>query len=144
MSRADEYAPSPTRWVRKQVEEIERTGDTRSVDIQGRPVVLVTMRGVRTGKVRKVPVMRVEHDGRYVAVASTGGGPVNPKWVGNLIAHPDIELQDGTDSWPARARLLDGDERSVWWERAVEAFPTYASYQRKTTRIIPIFALDRV
>jgi deazaflavin-dependent oxidoreductase (nitroreductase family) len=101
------------------------------------------MRGARTGKIRKVPLMRVEHEGVYVAVGSKGGGATDPKWVGNLLAHPEIELQDGTESWPVRARLLTGDERATWWERAVEAFPNYATYQRKTKRQIPVFALER-
>jgi deazaflavin-dependent oxidoreductase (nitroreductase family) len=138
----DQYAPSPTGWVRQQVETIEKTGDTRSVHISHRPVVLLTMRGVKTGKIRKVPLMRVEHGGVYAAVGSKGGGKTNPKWVSNLLADPDIELQDGTESWPARARLLTGDERAKWWERAVEAFPNYATYQRGTKRQIPVFALE--
>jgi deazaflavin-dependent oxidoreductase (nitroreductase family) len=142
MDRTQEYAPSPTGWVRRQVETIEETGDTRSVHINHKPVVLLTMRGVKTGKVRKVPLMRVEHDGVYVAVGSKGGGASNPKWVSNLVADPEIELQDGTESWPVRARLLTGDERAVWWERAVAAFPNYATYQRGTKRQIPVFALE--
>lgn len=137
-----EYAPSAAQWVRDQVETIERTGTTRSVHIQHRPVVMMTMRGASSGKVRKVPVMRVEHDGRYVAVASKGGAPDQPQWYHNLVADPEIELQDADVSWPARARLLDGPEREEWWERAVAAFPTYAEYQRKTNRQIPVFLLE--
>ena len=142
MMETEDYAPSRTRWVRKQVETIDETGDTRSVHIMNRPVVLLTMRGVRTGKIRKVPLMRVEHGGDYVVVASTGGGPVNPQWVHNLAADPAAVLQDGTESWPVRARVLEGDERALWWSRAVAAFPPYADYQQKTDRVIPVYALD--
>ncbi len=142
MSRATDYAPSPSRWVRNQVETIEETGDTRSVHIQHRPVVLLTMRGAKTGMIRKVPLMRVAHQGVYLAVASKGGGPRDPVWVRNLDAEPDIEIQDGTRSWPVRARRLEGDERAMWWARAIEAFPPYADYQRNTDRVIPLFALE--
>jgi deazaflavin-dependent oxidoreductase (nitroreductase family) len=142
MSRTNEYEPSPTGWVRSQVETIEQTGDTRSVHILDLPVVLLTMRGAKTGKIRKVPLMRVEHDGYYVVVGSDGGDPSHPQWVHNLDANPDIELQDGTESWPVRARRIEGDERAEWWARAVEAYPPYADYQRKTDRVIPLFVLD--
>ncbi|PRY63692.1 deazaflavin-dependent oxidoreductase (nitroreductase family) [Knoellia remsis] len=137
------YVPSPSDWVRKQVEKIEETGTTDSVDIQGRPVVLLTMNGV-TGSVRKVPLMRVEHDGVYAAVASKGGAPDNPKWYANLLKNPVIELQDGTRSWTARARELEGAEREQWWPRCVEAFPPYAEYQQNTDRLIPVFVLEPV
>lgn len=143
MNDTNEYEPSPTDWVREQVEKIEETGDTRSVSIMDMDVVLMTMTGARTGKVRKVPVMRVEHDGDYAAVASKGGAPDNPAWFSNLSANPDIELQDGTESWPARARRLAGDERSQWWDRAVDAYPPYAEYQQNTDRQIPVFVLER-
>ena len=137
-----EYAPSATAWVRQQVEAIEASGDTRSVNILGLPVVLLTMIGAHSGKVRKVPLMRVEDGGVYAAVGSKGGAPEHPQWVANLVAHPDLELQDGARSWPARARLIAGDERAVWWERAVGTFPNYAEYQRKTAREIPVFLLE--
>jgi F420H(2)-dependent quinone reductase len=137
------YVPSASEWVRKQVERIEETGTTSSVDIMGMPVVLMTMRGV-SGNVRKVPVMRVEHDGVYVAVASKGGAPDNPQWYRNLLANPEIELQDGERSWAARAREVHGTERELWWPRAVEAFPQYAEYQRKTERLIPVLLLEPV
>ena len=137
------YVPSPSTWVRKQVETIEESGTTESVDILGRPVVLLTMNGV-TGTVRKVPLMRVEHEGVYAAVASKGGAPEHPKWYANLRKHPVIELQDGTRTWVAKARELEGDEREAWWPRCVEAFPNYAEYQRNTDRLIPVFALEPV
>jgi deazaflavin-dependent oxidoreductase (nitroreductase family) len=142
MTVEGEYAPSATAWVRKQVETIEATGDTRSVNIQGRPVVLLTMLGASSGKLRKVPLMRVEHDGVYVVVGSKGGAPEHPQWVANLLANPEIDLMDGVRSWPARARPIEGAEREQWWERAVAAFPTYAGYQRKTTRRLPLFLLE--
>ena len=137
------YIPSPSDWVREQVETIERTGTTESVHIENRPVVLLTMNGV-TGSVRKVPLMRVEHDGRYAAVASKGGAPEHPKWYANLLKNPVIDLQDGTRTWTARARELEGAEREEWWERCVEAFPNYAEYQRNTDRLIPVFVLEPV
>ncbi len=143
MAITGDYEPSPTDWVRKQVETIEETGTTASVDIRGMPVVLMTMRGASSGKVRKVPVMRVEHDGDYAAVASKGGAPDHPAWYANLQANPDITLQDGTESWDARARELEGEERQAWWDRAVEAFPSYADYQAGTDRQIPVFVLER-
>lgn len=137
------YVPSPRGWVRQQVEKIEATGTTRAVDIMGRPVVLLTMHGV-SGKVRKVPLMRVEHDGVYAAVASQGGAPEHPKWYTNLRRNPVIELQDDSRTWTARAREIEGAEREEWWPRCVEAFPPYAEYQQKTDRLIPVFVLEPV
>lgn len=137
-----DYIPSPTGWVRKQVEKIEATGDTRSVSVMNRPVVMLTMRGRKTGAIRKVPLMRVEHDGAYAAVASQGGAPDHPQWFANLQADPRLTLQDGTRSWPAVARELTGAEREVWWERCVAAYPPYADYQKKTERLIPVLVLE--
>lgn len=137
-----DYIPSPTGWVRKQVERIEATGDTRSVSVMNRPVVMLTMRGRKTGAIRKVPLMRVEHDGAYAAVASQGGAPDHPQWFANLQAEPRVTLQDGTRSWPAVARELTGAEREVWWERCVAAYPPYADYQEKTERLIPVLVLE--
>ena len=142
MSIEGSYVPSPSGWVRNQVETIEATGTTDSVDIMGHPVVLLTMRGARSGAIRKVPLMRVEHEGTYVAVASKGGHPDHPEWYFNLKAHPDIELQDGTQTMAVRARELSVDERTDWWPRCVAAFPPYAEYQQKTDRLIPVFALE--
>jgi deazaflavin-dependent oxidoreductase (nitroreductase family) len=138
------YLPSPSGWVRKQVETIEATGDTRSVDIMGLPVVLLTMRGAKTGGIRKVPLMRVEHEGVYAAVASMGGAPTHPQWYANLRANPTLTVQDGTESWDAVAREVSGDEREQWWQRCVAAFPNYAEYQTKTERIIPVLLLEPV
>jgi deazaflavin-dependent oxidoreductase (nitroreductase family) len=143
MSINGDYVPSPSEWVRNQVEEIERTGTTDSVHIMDRPVVLLTMVGARSGAVRKVPLMRVEHDGAYAAVASQGGAPAHPQWFHNLRAQPDIELQAGTETFAVHAREVEGDEREQWWERCVAAFPSYAEYQTKTDRQIPVFVLER-
>ncbi len=136
------YVPSSAEWVRDQVETIEKTGTTRSVSIMDRPVVMLTMLGRKSGSVRKVPLMRVEHEGVYAAVASKGGAPEHPAWYGNLLDNPDIDLMDDTRTWPARARVVEGAEREQWWERAVAAYPPYAEYQTKTDRLIPVFVLE--
>jgi deazaflavin-dependent oxidoreductase (nitroreductase family) len=141
---AGDYVPSPSGWVRRQVEKIEETGTTASVDILGRPVVLLTMRGAKTGGMRKVPLMRVERDGVYAAVASQGGRPVHPQWYHNLRAHPEVDLQDGIETFRVRARELAPAERDEWWPVCVDAFPPYAEYQEKTDRVIPVFVLERV
>lgn len=141
MAIQGDYVPSPTSWVREQVEKIESTGTTRSVHILDRPVVLLTMLGV-TGRVRKVPLMRVEHDGVYAAVASKGGAPQHPKWYANVRRNPVLDLQDDDRTWRVRARELEGEERELWWKRCVEAYPPYAEYQEKTDRVIPVFALE--
>ena len=143
MTIAGEYVPSTTAWVRDQVERIEAEGTTRAVSIQGRPVVLLTMLGV-SGKVRKVPLMRVEHEGVYAAVASRGGAPEHPKWYANIRKNPELDLQDADRTWSVRARELSGPEREQWWERCVAAFPPYADYQTKTDRLIPVFVLEPV
>jgi deazaflavin-dependent oxidoreductase (nitroreductase family) len=123
------------------VEQIEQAGTT-AVLTHGKGVVLLTMRGAKTGKLRKVPLMRVEHDGRYAAVASLGGAPKNPVWYYNLKADPSVQLQDGEDTREFVARELEGEERDLWWARAVEAWPDYAEYQTKTDRQIPVFVLE--
>jgi deazaflavin-dependent oxidoreductase (nitroreductase family) len=142
MTLIGEYEPSTSDWVRDHVEQILRTGTTDGVTINGMPIVLMTYRGAKTGKVRKTPVMRVEHEGRYAAVASMGGAPKNPQWYASLIAEPVVELQDGTASGTYRAREIAGDEKAEWWRRAVAAYPDYADYQRKTDRQIPVFVLE--
>jgi F420H(2)-dependent quinone reductase len=139
-----EYEPPVAQWVRDQVEEYESSGGTSGVMLQGRPTVIITSKGARSRKLRKNPVMRVEHDGSYLAVASKGGAPDNPSWYRNLAEHPLVELQDATAKGDYTARELSGDERATWWERAVEAFPNYAEYQQKTDRQIPVFLLEPV
>lgn len=138
-----EYVPSPSDWVRNHVESIEAAGTTDVADIQGMPVVLLTMLG-RSGKVRKVPLMRVEHDGVYAAVASQGGAPEHPKWYGNVKANPELDLMDGTVTTTRRARELSGAEREEWWQRCVAAYPPYAEYQTKTDRQIPVLVLEPI
>jgi F420H(2)-dependent quinone reductase len=140
-----EYEPSTAAWVREQVELYEKSGGTQGTTLRdtGLPVVIITNRGARSGKLRKTPLMRVEHDGRYAAVASQGGAPAHPRWYYNFRADPRAELQDGPHKWDMTAREVTGDERALWWERAVAAFPPYADYQRKTQRQIPVFVLER-
>ena len=143
-SNNDDYAPSPTGWVRDQVEKVAAAGTTEAVDIMGMKVVLLTMRGAKSGKIRKVPLMRVEHDGVYAAVASLGGAPKNPVWYYNLKADPKLTLQDGETTKEYVAREIEGAEYDEWWPRAVAAYPPYAEYQTKTTRKIPLFLLDPI
>ncbi|KOX17394.1 MULTISPECIES: nitroreductase family deazaflavin-dependent oxidoreductase [unclassified Streptomyces] len=138
-----EYEPSPEEWVRNQVELYESSGGTKGTTMRGMPVVLVTNRGAKSGKLRKTPLMRVEHDGAYALVASNGGAVKHPVWYNNLVAFPEVELRDGTEVWDMEARVVSGEERREWWERAVAAFPDYADYQRKTDREIPVFVVER-
>jgi deazaflavin-dependent oxidoreductase (nitroreductase family) len=137
-----QYVPSPRQWVRDQVANYEKSGGQQANTLRqtGLPVVIVTMRGNKTGNIRKVALMRVEHGGEYALVASMGGAPKNPVWYYNLVASPDdVTVQDGAEPIPVSVRELGGDERAVWWERAVSAFPPYAEYQEKTKRTIPVF-----
>jgi F420H(2)-dependent quinone reductase len=133
---------SPTDWVQDQTKKILETGTTEGIRISGSPVVLLTLRGAKTGKLRYTPVMRVEHDGRYAVVASKGGAPENPTWYYNIKAHPEFPLRDGSVTKDYVAREVEGAERAQWWERAVAAYPSYAEYQVKTDRQIPVFVLD--
>jgi deazaflavin-dependent oxidoreductase (nitroreductase family) len=137
-----EYEISPVGWVRRQTEKIFTTGTTESVDISGRAVILLTTRGVKSGKLRKVPLMRVEHDGDYAIVASLGGAPKHPVWYHNVKAEPHVELQDGTVTRDYTAREVTGEEKAEWWKRAVAAYSDYADYQKKTDREIPVFVLE--
>ena len=137
-----EYEPSPAQWVRDQVEQYESSGGTEGTTMKGMPVIVLTTRGARSGRIRKTPLMRVEHGGAYAAVASLGGAPRHPLWYHNVVADPRVELQDGPQRWDMNAREVTGEEKAAWWERAVEAFPYYADYQRKTDREIPVFVLE--
>jgi deazaflavin-dependent oxidoreductase (nitroreductase family) len=141
-----EYQPIRWEWVREQVAEYEASGGQRANTLRdtGLPVIIVTTRGARSGKVRKHALMRVEHDGRYALVASMGGAPKNPEWYHNLKAHPDeVMIQDGPVPFDVEVRELDGPEREQWWERAVAAYPPYAEYQQNTERRIPVFLATR-
>jgi deazaflavin-dependent oxidoreductase (nitroreductase family) len=139
-----EYEASRAKWVRDQVEEYEGSGGTRGTMLRGVPVVVITSVGASTGKLRKNPVMRVEHDGVYAAVASKGGAPEHPTWYRNFVGHPLVELQDGTSKGDYTAREASGEERELWWGRAVQVWPDYAEYQTKTDRQIPVFVLEPV
>jgi deazaflavin-dependent oxidoreductase (nitroreductase family) len=137
-----EYEPSPEKWVRDQIELIETSGGRDGTLMRGMPVVVVTMRGAKSGKVRKNAVMRVEHQGSYAVVASKGGAPEHPTWYYNMVADPHVELQDGPLKRDMVAHIAHGDERAAWWTRAVAAYPDYADYQTKTDREIPVFVVD--
>ncbi|MFH8476044.1 nitroreductase family deazaflavin-dependent oxidoreductase [Streptomyces sp. NPDC018000] len=137
-----EYEPSPAQWVRDQVELFESSGGREGTTMRGLPVIILTTRGARSGKIRKTPLMRVEHNGMYAVVASQGGAPKHPVWYHNIVADPRVELQDGPARQDMNAREVTGDEKAVWWQRAVEAFPDYADYQLKTDRQIPVFVLE--
>lgn len=139
-----EYAPSPSDWAREQVELFEKTGGDEAGDLFGMPIIAVTSVGAKSGKLRKTPLMRVEHDGEYAAVASLGGAPKHPVWYFNLKANPHVELQDEAVKKDYIAREVTGDEKAVWWERAVAAYPPYADYQEKTERQIPVFVLSPI
>ncbi|MEU2790981.1 nitroreductase family deazaflavin-dependent oxidoreductase [Streptomyces sp. NPDC007100] len=138
-----EYEPSPAQWIREQVDLYERSDGTQGATLwdTGLPVVILTTRGAKSGKIRKAPLMRVEHEGRYAAVASKGGFPRHPDWYFNLKSDPHVQLQDGAVRQEMTAREVTGDEKAEWWERAVAAYPPYAEYQQKTDRVIPVFVL---
>jgi len=142
MPLSGEYEPSTQQWVRDQVELYESSGGTAGTTMRGMPVVVMTNRGARTGKLRKTPLMRVEHDGLYAVVASRGGAPTHPLWYRNLLADPHVELQDGTTKQDMIARELHGEEKALWWKRAVEAYADYEDYQKKTDREIPVLLLE--
>ncbi|KAA1432248.1 nitroreductase family deazaflavin-dependent oxidoreductase [Mycolicibacter arupensis] len=144
MPLSGEYAPSPWDWSRENAEQYMASGGTEGTEMKGMPVVLLTTVGAKTGKLRKTPLMRVEHDGQYAIVASLGGAPKNPVWYHNVVKNPRVELQDGPVTGDYDAREVFGDEKAQWWERAVAAYPDYADYQEKTDRQIPVFVLTPV
>ena len=144
MPLTGEYEPSAAAWARDQVALYESSGGTQGTELQGKPVIILTSVGAKTGKIRKTPLMRVEHGGEYAVVASKGGAPEHPVWYYNLAANPHVELQDGPVKKDYQAREATGSEREAWWERAVAAWPDYANYQTKTTRTIPLFVLTPV
>lgn len=146
MPLSGEYEPSPWEWVRDQVETYERTDGREANTLRdtGLPIIVLTTRGNKSGKIRKTPLMRVEHDGEYALVASMGGAPTHPVWYHNLVADPDaVMIQDGADRFDATVREVTGDERAQWWERAVADYPPYAEYQERTERTIPVLVARR-
>jgi deazaflavin-dependent oxidoreductase (nitroreductase family) len=142
MPLTGDYEPSPAAWVRDQVELYESSGGTEGTTLRGLPVIVLTTIGAKSGKLRKIPLMRVEHDGVYAAVASLGGAPKHPVWYFNVLADPEVELQDGPEKFDLVAREILGDEKALWWDRCVAAYPDYADYQKKTDREIPVFLLE--
>lgn len=144
MPLTGEYEPSPSDFVRDHADRYMASGGTEGADMKGKPVILLTTVGAKTGKIRKTPLMRVEHDGEYAVVASLGGAPKHPVWYFNITANPRVELQDGAETHDYQAREVFGAEKAIWWERAVQAWPDYADYQRKTDRQIPVFVLTPI
>ncbi len=145
MPLTGEYEPSTLQWVRDQVETYERTNGAEANTLRetGIPIIIITSRGASSGKIRKFALMRVEHNGEYALVASMGGAPQNPAWFHNLVAEPLVEIQDGPAPADYNVRIVEGDERALWWERSVAVFPTYADYAKKTDRVIPVFVATR-
>ena len=144
MPLTGDYAPGSAAWARKQSELYEATNGEKAGDLRGRPIIVLTSVGARTGKLRKTALMRVEHGGHYAVVASMGGAPKNPVWYHNLKKNPHVELQDGPTKLDYQAREVSDDEKAVWWKRAVEAWPDYAKYQARTKRQIPVFVLEPI
>jgi deazaflavin-dependent oxidoreductase (nitroreductase family) len=144
MPLSGDYEPSTSDWARENAEKYMESGGADGTELQGKPVILLTTIGAKSGKIRKTPLMRVEHDGEYAVVASLGGAPKNPVWYYNIKAHPQVELQDGRVTKDYQAREVVGDEKAAWWERAVVAWPDYANYQKKTDRQIPVFVLTPI
>ncbi len=140
MPLSGEYEPSASDWVRRHVDKIEQSGGA-DAELKGKPVILLITIGAKSGKIRKTPLMRVEHNGEYAVVASLGGAPKNPVWYYNIKKNPRVELQDGDATRDYDAREVFGDEKAAWWERAIRAWPDYADYQKKTDREIPLFVL---
>lgn len=144
MPLSGEYAPSVNEWARQQAETFEATRGAEANELEGAPIIVLTSLGAKSGKLRKNALMRVEHDGAYAVVASKGGAPVHPAWYHNLVANPHVELQDGAVTRDYLAREVTGDERALWWDRAVAVWPSYAEYQTKTSREIPVFVLEPI
>jgi deazaflavin-dependent oxidoreductase (nitroreductase family) len=144
MPLTGEYEPGTSEWSRKQTEAFEASNGQEANTLRGRPIIVLTSVGAKSGKLRKNALMRVEHDGVYAVVASLGGAPQNPTWYHNLVANPHVELQDGAVRKDYTAREVTGDEKAVWWERCVAAWPDYANYQEKTDRQIPVFVLHAI
>ena len=144
MPLTGEYEPGTSEWSRKQTEAFEASNGQEANTLRGKPIIVLTSVGAKSGKLRKNALMRVEHDGVYAVVASLGGAPNNPTWYHNLVANPQVELQDGAVRKDYLAREVTGEEKALWWPRAVEAWPDYANYQEKTDRQIPVFVLEAI
>ena len=144
MPLTGEYEPNKYEWARVQAETFEASDGAEANTLQGRPIIVMTSVGAKSGKLRKIALMRVEHDGDYAVVASKGGAHSHPTWYYNLVANPHVELQDGAEKHDYRARELSGEERAIWWARANETWPAYEGYQTKTDRLIPVFVLERI
>jgi F420H(2)-dependent quinone reductase len=144
MPLSGDYEPSTSDWARENAEKYMESGGTEGTELKGKPVILLTTIGAKSGKIRKTPLMRVEHNGEYAVVASLGGAPKNPVWYYNIKAHPQVDLQDGEVNKDYEAREVFDDEKAAWWERAIEAWPDYAEYQTKTDRQIPVFVLTPI
>ena len=144
MPLTGDYEPSTLDWARENAELYMKSGGTQGTELKGMPVILLTTIGAKSGKLRKTPLMRVEHDGEYAVVASLGGAPKNPVWYYNIAKNPRVELQDGTETGDYDAREVFGDEKDIWWQRAVAAYPDYADYQANTDRAIPVFVLTPI
>ncbi len=146
MTLQGEYVPSKAAWVREQVAKFEASNGAEANTLRdtGYPIVVITSRGARSGVLRKNPVMRVERDGVYVAIASKGGSDENPEWYYNFVAHPEVDLQDGPVRKTYKVELVEGEEREDLWQLAVDTWPTYKSYQEKTERQIPVFKLTPI
>ena len=144
MPLTGEYEPSTSDWARENADLYMASGGKEGTELKGKPVILLTTIGAKTGKIRKTPLMRVEHDGEYAVVASLGGAPKNPVWYYNIKKHPRVELQDGTTTGDYEAREVTGEEKALWWQRAAEVWPDYLDYQSKTDREIPVFVLTPI
>ena len=144
MPLTGDYEPSTSDWAREQTELFEKSGGTEGNTLRGMPIIVMTSVGARSGKLRKTPLMRVEQNGEYAVVASLGGAPKHPVWYHNLKKNPHVELQDGPVKRDYVARELEGDERAEWWDRALEVWPDYASYQERTERLIAVFLLEAI
>ena len=144
MPLTGEYEPSAADWVREQVEAYEASGGTKANTLRdtGMPVVVITYLGRKSGKLRKIALMRVEHDGRYALVASKGGAPEHPEWFYSLRDNPTVMIQDGPEPHDFTVRIVEGEERAEWWDRSAAAYPPYIEYQEKTDRTIPVFVAE--
>jgi len=144
MPLSGEYEPSRSEMARKQVELYEATNGVEGGTLKGLPVIILTFKGAKSGKIHKTPLMRIEHNGTYAVVASNGGAPTHPVWYSNIVANPTVELQDGAVKSDMRAREVSGEEKIEWWKRADAAYPEFPDYRARAGREIPVFVLEPV